>query len=74
MTNKQERRIQIKRLEALINGEVVDGLKLNDPGLRYDRVMGILAALREQERQSSRPLFDVVQTPLGGILVPARRP
>lgn len=47
MTPKQE----IERLEALLNGETIDGLKLNDPGLGYQWVIQRIADLLELYRE-----------------------
>jgi hypothetical protein len=38
--------IRIERLEALLRGEAVDGLKLGDPGLSEDWARSELAELR----------------------------
>lgn len=38
---------EIKRLEALLNGEIVEGLRLGDPGLGYEWAVMRIAALRE---------------------------
>ncbi len=43
MTERQE----IERLEALLNGETVEGLKLNDPGLSYQWAIQRIADLLE---------------------------
>lgn len=37
---------EIKRLEALLNGEAVEGLRLNDPGISYKWVIERIANLR----------------------------
>ena len=42
---------EIKRLESLLNGEMVEGLKLNDPGLNYQWIIERIANLREMKRQ-----------------------
>lgn len=44
---KNEIKNQIKRLEALLNGETVDGMKLGDNGLDYQWVISTIANLRE---------------------------
>ena len=53
LTAKQE----IKRLEGLLNGETLEGLKLNDPGLSYKWVIQRIADLRKIGGQ--RPLDPV---------------
>lgn len=40
---------EIKRLEALLNGETVEGLKLNDPGIGYKWVVERIANLRTMQ-------------------------
>ncbi len=47
MTPKQE----IERLEALLNGETIEGLKLNDPGLSYEWAIQRIADLLELYRK-----------------------
>lgn len=44
---KTEIKNQIKRLEALLNGETVDGMKLGDAGLTYAWVIETIANLRK---------------------------
>lgn len=55
---------EIKRLEALLNGETVEGLKLNDPGINYKWVIERIANLRtlqnaKNERAQTQALSDL---------------
>lgn len=42
---------EIKRLEALLNGGSVEGLKLGDPGIEYKWIIQRMAALRTLKAQ-----------------------
>jgi hypothetical protein len=42
---------EIKRLEALLNGGTVEGLKLGDPGIQYKWIIDRIVALRTLQAQ-----------------------
>ena len=56
---------EIKRLERLLNGETVEGLKLNDPGLSYQWVIQRIANLRQIQREQRRADASSYFAPMG---------
>jgi len=50
---------EIKRLEGLLNGETIEGLKLNDPGLNYQWVIQRIANLRQMKRTAEQTASNI---------------